>query len=286
MTGTGLAAAPTLALVALAAIVWPDEAADVVVWSSALLLLLVAAYMLIELTGLPFLGLGALAVLGACLAAWLVEPAGTWPALVLSGVAGGLLLALVAPLLTGSGKPLVAGSTLGLSVVAALIPWPATSVPAMSAETTSAAAVAMALAGIVSADRLSRSAVGLAAMALRRSPEGSESAGPGSEAIQLLPIAVAGLAATAAGAMLALFHPLAWQELPPSALALSTGTLAAACLAGGDGPGRVLLAGLPLLVVPSLALEIWPQAPDLRLSIPAVALLGILTLRAWRRRDA
>lgn len=286
MTGTGLAAAPTLALVALAAILWPDEAADVVVWSSALLLLLAAAHMLIELAGLPFLGLGALAVLGACLAAWLVEPAGTWPALVLSGVAGGLLLALAAPLLTGSGKPLVAGSSLGLSVVAALIPWPATAVPAMPAEAASAVAVAMALAGIVSADRLSRSAVGLAATALRRGTDHAELAGPRSEAIQLLPIAVAGLAAATAGAMLALFHPLPWQALPPSALALSIGTLAAACLAGGDGPGRVLLAGLPLLVAPSMVLAIWPQAPDLRLSIPAVALLGVLAFRAWRRRDA
>ena len=284
MAGTGLAAAPTLALMAIAAVLWPQAAEGVVAQGSALLLLLVAAHLLVGLAGLPFLGLGGLAVLGAILAGWLGGPAGTWPALVLSGVAGGLLLALATPLLAGWGGQSVAGASLGFTAAVALVPWPAAGPTAGVPPVPAAAALALAVAGLVLGDRLGRSTAGLAVAAAGQGA--AEPLVPGPEGLQLLPAAVAGLAAATAGAMLALSDPPAGRTLPSSALAISLGTFAAAGLAGRRGAGGVLLAGLPLLVAPSLAPAIWPEAADLRLVVPAAALLGFLILRALGRRAA
>ncbi|HMR34266.1 MAG TPA: hypothetical protein PKA13_24615 [Geminicoccaceae bacterium] len=278
MAGTGLASAPILALMALLAVLWPERAAVVLVEGSALLLLLVAGHLLVGLVGLPFLGLGGLAALGCGLAALLAEPAGAWQALVLSAVAGGLLMALAVPLLSGSGRGTVAGATLGLGVAASLVPSPAAAVATMPAW----AALALAVAGLVLGDRLVRSTIGQAALAAGR--DGPQPLAP--DGLELLPIAVAGLAAAIAGAMPILFGPLS-RQLPPSAtLSLSLGTFAAAAIGGRRGLAGVLVAGLPLLVAPWLAVEVWPRAPDLRLPVPAVALLALLAHRAVDRRAA
>lgn len=272
MGGLGSGAAPTLVLMAAAAILVPDQAPGLIVVGSAMLLLLVSADLLVRMAGLPFLALGGLAVLGGGIAARLADAAGPWAAVLLAAAGGAAMLALAAGLLISSDRNVLAGTSLALTALAGTLP-----VRSMIMDLPSLAAAAVALtaavAGLVLADRLGRSVLGSAVSPQRGA----------TPARALRPLfAVAGLASSAAGALLAIGHaPSAWM-LPQGAPAISVAAMAAAYVAGRGGLPATLLAGLPLLVAPAMALVLWPALPDLRLPLSALALI-IVAARAVRR---
>ena len=278
--GLAVGTTPLLAFVAAVLVLAPAHGPGMAVSVAAVALLLAAGHLLIGIAAVPFLALGSVAQLGAWIGVALGGWSGPLPAAMMASLAGAAVLACLASTLMTSAPALVAGLTLAFAGLTSMVP---AVVPTGTGATATPIIVgAVALLGLLAADIVGRSSVGLALPALRRDWHLAALPGCEPKALALVPATLAGLLAAAAGAILTLAPGSGLEQLHRDASVLSLGSAAAIWLAGERGLGAALLVGSAILVAPAAGMTLWPGLPDLRLPLIGLALAWLLLRRMWR----
>jgi hypothetical protein len=227
----------------------------------------------------PFVGLAAVAQLGAVVAATLDVAAPTALAHLAAAAAGAVALGAGLALWPRSAAGPLAAASLALTGIAASLP-PVGAAPLPPWPSDLATAGLSAALAVVVVRWLLRSIVG-EALRLAATAAGLALSAPVSpRALLVLAGALGGAAAGAAGATLALVEPPGVGALGPDAPALSVAVALAAALGGRRGLGGTLLMGYLLAGVPATVAWLWPNAPSL--ALPFLAAGGVLLLAGRR----
>ncbi|HET6468762.1 MAG TPA: hypothetical protein VFG43_10335, partial [Geminicoccaceae bacterium] len=173
----------------------------------------------------------------------------------------------------------VAGVTLVLAALAApLLPEaPALAAPP-STGALAAAAVTLTLA-LLLAQHATLSGLGGALRSARDHSTLALASGVDPRRARRLALVLAGALAGAAGPVLAMAGEPGAAELAGGGLTLSLGLGVAVLIGGRDSLPGALVAALPLLVLPQLALILAPDLPDAR---PVLFVVGLVLLHLWR----